>query len=232
MAPNRVPQSGNGRAGGRAVAGSNPVSPMRSAWKARITAQRCNARGASRGAIRVRDREVEGSRCRAVSDNLRPPGHLHPAVVPCLRYVKPPACSVALLAGPSRSKRRAGKAGLLAVERCEERLGADPAGRCPRLVTSGRGSTRLRDARSSSRSGTRPGPAGDARISPTAGAGGCPSTAAARAGSDCAARRRSAGRGPLQVPFDDVVRGTSRIGPSGDRREEGPTPERPEVDIV
>ena len=114
----------------------------------------------------------------------------------------------------------------------QERLGADPAGRCPRLVTSGRGSTRLRDARSSSRSGTRPGPAGDARISPTAGAGGCPSTAAARAGSDCAARRRSAGRGPLQVPFDDVVRGTSRIGPSGDRREEGPTPERPEVDIV
>ena len=44
---------------GPAVAGSNPVSPMRSACKAWITSQRCNGRGASRGVVRARDREVE-----------------------------------------------------------------------------------------------------------------------------------------------------------------------------
>ncbi len=176
----------------------------------------------------VEDRVVEPFRQPATTRSLAPGGRLLPAFGTSSR---PRARS---RSWPVRQVRRGvqGRSGSWPSRDAGATWSRSRPGRCPRLVTSGRGSTRLRDARSSSRSGTRPGPAGDARISPTAGAGGCPSTAAARAGSDCAARRRSAGRGPLQVPFDDVVCGTSRIGPSGDRREEGPTPERPEVDIV
>ncbi len=97
----------------------------------RITAQMWNGRGASRGAsVRVsgvEDRVVEPFR--TTCDH--PVTCTRRSFAPCLRYVRPPACSVALLAGPSRLKRRAGKAGLLAVERCRSDLEPIPPRQMP-----------------------------------------------------------------------------------------------------
>ncbi len=94
---------------------------MRSAYKARITSQRCNGRGASRGVIRARDREVED---RALEPFGQPCDH--PVICTrrsfALRAFGTPACRSRLRPVSHGQKQRAGEAGL-----CRGALGGDPA---------------------------------------------------------------------------------------------------------